>query len=114
MKMDEALTAIKARQDGVFDNPVLMSIGPLGRTDDDVRLIKRRCLEDYGYTVGLRNPQINTDFDGKFMVVENFDDHELPTKNGSNGPWCIVGDDLDTLIDKAFDDLDGMLYGEYR
>jgi len=37
------------------------------------------------------------------MVVESHDESELPTDDGANGPWCIVGDDLDALIAVAYD-----------
>ncbi len=62
---------------------------------------KQKFLESYGWTVGERNPRINTDFPGAFMCVEPYDEDELPTKDGSNGPWCITGDNLEELIDEA-------------
>jgi hypothetical protein len=37
------------------------------------------------------------------MVVEAHNESQLPTEDGSNGPWCIVGDNLDELIDTAYD-----------
>jgi hypothetical protein len=53
---------------------------------------------------GKRDERLNTNYAGKFMVVENFDeeDYGLPTLDGGNGPWCIVGDDLERLIDEAY------------
>ncbi|MBC8719260.1 Lar family restriction alleviation protein [Ochrobactrum sp. Marseille-Q0166] len=63
---------------------------------------KKAFLENRGWTVGKRNPQLNTDHPGKFMCVEPFDVSELPTKDGANGPWCVVGDDLNVLVAEAF------------
>lgn len=66
---------------------------------------KIAMLEKYGFTIGDRDSRLNTDHAGEFMVVEanahDIDDYDLPTKDGSNGPWCIVGDDLDALVDEA-------------
>lgn len=64
---------------------------------------KQAALEKMGFTVGKRDARLNTDFGGAFMVVEAHDESELPTRDGRNGPWCIVGDDLDALINEAFD-----------
>lgn len=58
-------------------------------------------LRSYGWTVGERNSRINTDYPGAFMCAEPFEADELPTRDGSNGPWCIVGDDLPALVDEA-------------
>lgn len=58
-------------------------------------------LQSYGWTVGARDPRINTDHAGAFMCVEPHEDSELPTRDGANGPWAIVGDDLEALIDEA-------------
>jgi hypothetical protein len=64
---------------------------------------KRVYLDILGFKIGKRDPRgINTNFPGKFMVAEDYDPSQLPTRDGSNGPWCIVGDNLDALIDEAF------------
>lgn len=63
----------------------------------------RRKLEENGFTIGKRDPRLNTDYAGRYMVVEEHDEYELPTRDGSNGPWCIVGDDLDELIREAYE-----------
>ena len=98
------LKAIGARRAGVFDAPVLVAFGPLStNTETDVLRIKTECLEKLGYTVGKRDPRLNTRFAGAFMVVEQHDESELPTEDGSNGPWCIVGNDLKWLVEEAFD-----------
>lgn len=60
-------------------------------------------LRSRGWTVGDRDPRLNTDFPGRYMVVEEHTEDELPTKDGSNGPWCLVGDDLGSLVDEAYD-----------
>lgn len=66
-------------------------------------------LRSYGWTVGERDPRLNTDFPGRFMCVEPHEESELPTRNGENGPWCIVGDDLAELVDEAHDFLTGFI-----
>jgi hypothetical protein len=64
---------------------------------------KRIYLDAMGFKVGARDPAgINTDFPGAFMVAEEYERCELPTRDGSNGPWCLIGDDLDALVDEAF------------
>jgi len=108
-KINSALRAIEARRNGVYDDPDLQALGPLAATSDDVREIKRLCLLAYGYEVGNRNPRVNTDFVGAYMVVESYDESELPTQDGRDGPWCIVGDDLDNLIDRGFDALNDIV-----
>lgn len=61
-------------------------------------------LTAHGWFVGERDPRLNTKYPGKFMVTEcDFTDYELPTEDGSNGPWCIVGDNLRVLVKQAFD-----------
>lgn len=66
-------------------------------------MTKTEFLESYGWTVGERNPQLHTDFLGAFMCVEPYEEEELPTKDGANGPWCVVGDNLEELIDAAYE-----------
>lgn len=68
---------------------------------------KAAFLRSYGWHVGERDPRLNTDFAGKFMCCEPFGEDETPTRDGSNGPWCIVGDDLSDLIATAHDFLKG-------
>ena len=64
---------------------------------------KRSELEKAGFVVGKRDPRINTDYPGRFMVVEEHEESDLPTRDGSNGPWCIVGNDLNKLVEDAYD-----------
>ncbi len=70
---------------------------------------KKAFLESYGFTVGKRNPQLNTNYPGAFMVVEDYEESELPTEDGSNGPWCITGDDLSVLIDVGYEFLTDLI-----
>ena len=103
-----AIAAIKARRDGVYDDPALVSYGPLlPNEEEDVTWIKRRYLVDVcGFKIGPRDPRLNTDYPGRWMVCEEDPDGggcELPTRDGANGPWCIVGDDMPELINQAFD-----------
>jgi len=99
-----ALQAIKARQEGIFDDPALIGFGLLSAdTEADVTRIKAHCLRKFGFTVGDRDPRLNSLYHGAFMVVESHEESELPTFDGSNGPWCVVGDDLPELIDMGFD-----------
>ena len=66
---------------------------------------KIALLEKYGFTIGERDDRLNTDYTGNFMVVEatseNIEDYELPSRDGANGPWCVVGDNLVELVDNA-------------
>lgn len=63
---------------------------------------KRTYLETRGWTVGARDPRLNSDYPGAFMAVEPHEESELPTRDGRNGPWCVVGDDLPALIAEAY------------
>ncbi len=103
MTINDALRAIDARRNGVWDDPVLMEIGPLDTEQSDIQEIKTICLKAYGFTVGPRDPRINTNYTGAFMVCEAHEENELPTQDGRNGPWCVVGDDLKTLVNQGFD-----------
>lgn len=63
---------------------------------------KRDYLIKQGWTIGDRDPRINTDYPGSYMCAEpGYQDAELPTRDGRNGPWAIVGDNLSELIDEA-------------
>lgn len=66
---------------------------------------KTQFLEGFGYRIGSRDPRINTASEGKYMVCEDFaeGDYPLPTRDGSNGPWAIVGDDMDMLVNEAYE-----------
>ena len=70
---------------------------------------KIEFLEKYQFAMGPRDYRLNTKFPGAFMVVEPFDENELPTEDGSNGPWCVVGDDLNFLIDRSYEFWESMI-----
>ncbi len=106
--IEQATNALRARRNGEWDNADLMQFGELSDYASDVRRIERLSLEAYGYKIGPRDPRINSDYPGAFMVVESHEESELPTRDGSNGPWCIVGDDLPALLDEAFSVLAGL------
>lgn len=61
------------------------------------------ALRRAGFIVGKRDTRVNRNYPGSFMVIEDHEDSELPTDDGSNGPWAIVGDDLSSLIRQAYD-----------
>jgi hypothetical protein len=64
---------------------------------------KIASILDADMLIAPRDPALNTDHDGAFMVVEaGYTDHELPTKDGRNGPWCVVGNDIEELIEAGF------------
>lgn len=62
----------------------------------------RQALQSWGFTVGPRDSRVNTNYPGAFMVIESHEDSELPTQDGRNGPWAIVGDDLNKLVREAY------------
>lgn len=61
---------------------------------------KANKLRALGWIVGERDARINTDYPGKFMVAEPYEEKDLPTKDASNGPFAIVGDDLEALMNE--------------
>lgn len=63
---------------------------------------KLERLQALGWICGPRDPNLNRTFPGVFMAAEPYDIGTV-TYDGSNGPWCIVGDDLDSLVHDAFD-----------
>jgi hypothetical protein len=63
---------------------------------------KLDALIRWGFVVGERNPLINMLYPGEFMVAESHEQSDLPTQDGANGPWCIVGEDLPALVNEAW------------
>lgn len=55
-------------------------------------------LRSWGFVVGTRDPRLNTEYEGTFMVAEEYEESQLPTRDGRNGPWCIVGNDYPALV----------------
>lgn len=68
------------------------------------RFARAHALQKEGYYIGPRDPKRNTVFKGAWMVCAN-PDFDNATLDGSVGGYCIVGDDLDDLIDTAFNNL---------
>ena len=58
-------------------------------------------LYDMGFYVGIRDQKRNTMFPGNFMVAENIIDYET-VDSSDGGGWCIVGDDLTSLINETY------------
>jgi hypothetical protein len=58
-------------------------------------------LQTIGMFVGARDPNLNQAFSGRYMVAEPYEPGTV-TEAASNGPWCIVGDDLAELVNDAF------------
>jgi len=68
-----------------------------------VMLEQIQAVLDRGYVIAPRDARVNTLYEGQYMVVEEgYDNMALPTADGSNGPWCIVGNDLADLINQAY------------
>lgn len=67
-------------------------------------------LSLYNFTVGVRDSRFHTKYEGCRMVVENFEECELPCEDGDRdtGGWGLVGDDLDELIQRALEYLLGL------
>lgn len=66
-------------------------------------------LRSLGFVVGTRDKRVNTDFAGDLMVCEPYDDEQLPTRDGANGPWCVVGYDISELVALGMDFGTGLL-----
>lgn len=64
---------------------------------------KAQALRALGFQIGARDPNLNRAFKGKFMVAEARNPEDpYPTDDAGDGVFCIVGDNLDYLIDQAF------------
>jgi len=59
-------------------------------------------IEGYGFVVGDRDPRYSTALEGKYMIAQPLEEHELPTEDARAGGWCMVGDDMDDLIAEAY------------
>lgn len=82
----------------------ISTLNQLGSIENAIRAIKHECLQSYGFTIGDRDPRLHTDHAGAFMVVEAIDEASLPCRDGStSNTWAVVGDDVNHLIDLAFD-----------
>ena len=69
---------------------------------DRTEIAERKAwLKMYGFKYGERDPLMNTAFNGRFMVAKHYlDGHTQESSRG--GVWCVVGDNLDALIDAAY------------
>lgn len=66
-------------------------------------LDKVRDLHEAGFYVGVRDPDRNRAFIGRFMVCEHLSCG--PTDDASSGGFCIVGDDMRALVEDAHEHL---------
>jgi hypothetical protein len=71
----------------------------------------KQALESYGFKIGARDPKLNTAFTGAFMVAEAYEEGHTQ-EDGGGGVWCIVGDDLEELIQHAADFWVDLVNGE--
>lgn len=60
---------------------------------------RKHILRIHGFHVGERDPTRNASFEGQYMVA---DLDSAPGPDASSGGYCIVGDDLDALVNEAF------------
>ncbi|MBW3243266.1 hypothetical protein KUV57_11215 [Epibacterium sp. DP7N7-1] len=75
-----------------------------------------KVLRSFGWVVGDRDPKMNSNFDGSYMVVEDEYSPDYPGQtDGSDGDgiWCLVGNDLSELVDEALSHVSTLEYG-YR
>lgn len=78
------------------------------------RLAEAAELIGNGYTIAAREPKLNTDHMGVFMIAEALEEWDgTPTENGANGPWCLIGDDLAAMVKEAHDFGAGMVFDSY-
>jgi hypothetical protein len=74
----------------------------LGLDEWTAALTAEAFLRLHGFYVGERDMNINAAHDGAFMVSEYYVPGVV-SKDASDGPWAIVGDDKDALIKEALD-----------
>lgn len=65
---------------------------------------KAAFLHERGCYIGPRDPSRNKAFPGEWMVAESLNVGE--TQDASEGGFCVVGDDLDSLIAEGYDFFD--------
>lgn len=64
-------------------------------------------LRAHGFIVGRRDPNMNRAFEGQYMVAEPYPQGTAQDDaQGGDGVWCIVGDNLDQLIEEAINFFD--------
>lgn len=70
---------------------------------DQIIVKQIRALQAAGFVVGKRDPNMNRAFAGRFMVAEAYEPGTTQDDaQGGDGVWCIVGDDMATLVREAF------------
>ena len=100
-KQVAALTARDFENGAVRDE--LYRLAQLAAAAPQMReALERDALERSGFVIGARDARLNRNYRGAFMVAEPYTDEDTPTNDGSNGPFCIVGDNLSALIHEAF------------
>lgn len=95
---DDILTNIVTPEQAIrIDSNLMSSTGVMPTVDlpplpetHPVSVLRR-----YGFRIGDRDPSVNPDFEGKFMVTD-----------GEKGGFSIVGDDLDDMAREAVDSLE--------
>lgn len=61
-----------------------------------------------GLIVGERDPKMNTDYEGAFMVAEPLSENDpYPTRDASDGRFCIVGHDLQDIAEVSYQHMTG-------
>lgn len=56
-------------------------------------------LLNAGFFVGMRDINRNTAYTGRYMVCE--DENFQNTEDAAEGGFCIVGDDMEALVNEA-------------
>lgn len=65
-------------------------------------LTQIRALQDAGFIVGKRDPNMNRAFGGRYMVAEHYPAGTIQDDaQGGDGVWCIVGNDMAALLRDA-------------
>lgn len=66
---------------------------------------QEKWLTDHGFFVGERNPRANTNFSGRFMVIDtdtlsilNKTELAFPDAVDLDGGWCVVSDDRADIV----------------
>ncbi len=62
-------------------------------------------LRAFGLVIGDRDPRMNSEHAGRFMVCEAYAPDYPGQRDAADGAgfWCIVGDDLEALVNEAWD-----------
>jgi len=66
------------------------------KNPDDAEFLKEK-----GFQVGHRDPGRNKIFIGRYMVAQRLEGTEQYPTEVSGDAWCVVGDDIDQLIEET-------------